>query len=90
MVGCWLIRRINYFPSGSNAVPSFISSIVVLFPGNGTFGKWRLFGLVITSLSYYVGLQGTIHQAMLNNDGGYYFDILAITAVSQGHCVHPP
>ncbi len=44
----------------------------------------------MTSLSYYVGLQGTIHQARLNNEGGYYFDILAITALSQGHlCPHP-
>eukprot|EP01084_Bolivina_argentea_P008214 15381_1 len=61
---------------------------VVLFPGNTTFGKLRLFGLVISSLSYYVGLQGTIYQAMQNIEGGYYFDILAITSLSQALCCY--
>ncbi len=86
-----LIKRINNSSSGSNAVSPFISPTVVLFPGNTTFGKLRLFGLVISSLSYYVGLQGTIYQAMQNIEGGYYFDILAITSLSQGHivCTYP-
>eukprot|EP00611_Tribonema_gayanum_P013850 TRINITY_DN25085_c0_g1_i1.p1 TRINITY_DN25085_c0_g1~~TRINITY_DN25085_c0_g1_i1.p1 ORF type:complete len:181 (-),score=54.06 TRINITY_DN25085_c0_g1_i1:27-506(-) len=68
-----------------------INVIYVLWRGvyhYDSFGKWHKAGLVFTSFMYYLSYRGVVGAvAMGIGNGGYYFDLLVLTAVNQIVCL---
>lgn len=48
-----------------------------------SFGRWQAFGLLVTSIIYYICYQGVVEAARMGVPGGVYFDVLVVCLTGQ-------
>ena len=57
--------------------------VPTVFYNYSTFGRWQVFGLLLTSTVYYICYNGMVDAARMGVSGGTYFDILAVCLTAQ-------